>query len=478
MTKKNRTNYKSKPVEKEMGCVGIAISNGKVKEDTLRSLRGPEKIKKLEEMVNFDSTIGAFNNMYLSLASSVKWSVKPKDESEEAKKQEEFINSCLFEDLNGSFIEMVNNALTASTYGFAIVEPVYKVRNGKKNDEYKSSMFDDGLIGLSKLAPRYQGSIYRWNYDEHYQNIVSITQKDPNNFDYVEIPYKKLLHFKHRSFNNNPEGKSLYCNCVKAYNKKERTSIQEDIRYERGFDGLLKIKAPAAYLDPTSQNPKHLATQQWIQDTIQNIKNGTDLGVALPEKIDLEILNAGVGQLPDADKMIERADRNIATALLSDFFLSAQKSGASSSANSKIKLFTNLVKEMLNEVRRVVNEDLIRTLIKKNMMNEEFMPTIEFSEIGSDLNLTDMMLLLQSANKNKLVPPTLELCNTIMRRVFGNDAPTISQETFDNYQVREETQTQAYTSQRAADTLIEQISDEDKVTPEVVEEANTTDEEQ
>ena len=215
MTKRNRTSYKlKKTVGEEIGYTGLAISNGRVKEDDIIPLRGTKKIKLLEEMVRFDSTIGAFNNMYQSTASSVKWTVKPKDETPQAKEYADFIESCFFKDLNHPFQELITNALTASQYGFAIIEPVYKIRNGENKDKEKSSIYDDGMIGLAKLASRYQGSITKWNYDDNYKKIIGITQKNPTNFTDKEIPYDKVLHFKHRSFNNNPEGTSLYLNCV------------------------------------------------------------------------------------------------------------------------------------------------------------------------------------------------------------------------------------------------------------------------
>jgi len=238
MAKKNRTSYKlKKEVGAELGYTGLSISNGKVREDYIVPLRGPKKIKLLEEMVRFDSTIGAFNNMYQSTANSVTWRIEPKDESDKAKEVADFIDSCLFQDLNHSFQELITNALTASQYGFAIIEPVYKIRNGFNNDKSKSSIFNDGLIGLAKLSSRYQGSITRWEYDKDNRQIVAIIQKDPNNFKEISIPYNKVLHFKHRSFNNNPEGTSLYLSCATSYLKKKKTSLNEEIRYERGFDG-------------------------------------------------------------------------------------------------------------------------------------------------------------------------------------------------------------------------------------------------
>lgn len=377
-----------------------------------------------------------------------------------------------FEDLGHPFQDLITNALTASQYGFSIVEPVYKIRNGFNNNKDKSSLFEDGLIGLSKLSSRYQGSITKWNYDDNNRDILSVSQKNPNSFEDLEIPYSKILHFKHRSLNGNPEGLSLYLNCVTPYLKKKKTSLNEDIRYERGFDGLLDIQAPAQLLDPTTKNPAYLQTQQWIKDTAQNIRAGTDVAIAHPEYIKVSIISSGEGNIPDADKIIAREDRNISVALLSDFFLTAQKSGISGSfSQSKIKIFTNLVKEMLDEIKEVINFKLIPTLLEKNLIDMNLAPTIEYSEIG-DLDLTNLMLFVQSADKSGLVPPTLAMAKCIMKRLLGNDAPEITQEEFDKYQARREQQTFGYLSPEVADTVMADISEEDSIDEKLVEKAN------
>ena len=247
--------------------------------------------------------------------------------------------------------------------------------------------------------------------------------------------------------------------------KKKRTSLNEDIRYERGFDGLLDIQAPAPLLDPTTKNPAYLQTQKWIKDTAQNIRAGTDVAIAHPEYIKVGIISSGEGNIPDADKIIAREDRNISVALLSDFFLSAQKSGISGGfTQSKIKIFTNLVKEMLDEIKRVIDFKLIPDLLEKNLMDLTLAPTIEYSEIG-DLDLTNLMLFIQSADKSGLVPPTLSMCNVILKRLLGNDAPEITQEEFDNYQKRREVNTWAYGSEELASETADSALEPDKSDP-------------
>ena len=90
-TKKDSANKTNNPIEKadvkrtttaEYGISGLPMSFGKVKKDTREYLRGINKIKMLEEMVRFNPTVGAFNNMYVSTANTVSWSTWPADDSD------------------------------------------------------------------------------------------------------------------------------------------------------------------------------------------------------------------------------------------------------------------------------------------------------------------------------------------------------------------------------------------------------------
>ena len=449
--KKNRTNYKEKinaeiknearkTDTKEYGVSGISVMLGKPKEDILKILQGPKRIALIEEMVKFDPTVGAADSLISSIASGVKFSIKPKivsDDStakikKQANKQAELINSIFFEDLNHPFKDVIQNGLTAPRYGFALLEPVFKIRDGI------SSKFDDGMIGLKKIAPRYQGSIKRWLYEN--KDLVGVQQQDPNSFEYINIPIDRLLHIKYRGINDSPIGQTLYFNCAKAYSYKKYAEEMEMIRTERGFDGYVDITGPAKYFNTGSKDPNVIANQKWMADTIQNIRNGTNVGSAHPEFFKVELKSAGSGNMPDMDVMINRYDKDIARALLADFFLTQQKSGNSAGfTSSKIKTFTNLVKEMLDEICRVVNHKLIPILISKNLMDITLCPELVHTEI-SDLDLTNMMLFFQSFQKG-FIPPTIELANTFLKKILGDDAPEITQEVFDDWLLRQEVTT-------------------------------------
>ena len=150
-TKKDSANKTNNPIEKadvkrtttaEYGISGLPMSFGKVKKDTREYFRGINKIKMLEEMVRFNPTVGAFNNMYVSTANTVSWSTLPADDSDEAKAVKMFIDECLG-DMAIPLDRVVKDALTAPQYGFALAEIVYKVRNGHKNNVEKTSKYND-----------------------------------------------------------------------------------------------------------------------------------------------------------------------------------------------------------------------------------------------------------------------------------------------------------------------------------------------
>ncbi len=425
-------------IGRELGVPGLQVSMGQIKEDTIALLRGPKKIKLLEEMADYDPMVGAFNNMLKSQAESVEWKLEDAEDSNEAKKVTEFINSILFQDLStGSFDDLVSNALTKIVYGFSLIEPVYKKRDGFKKDKKKSSKFTDGKIGISKFASRYQGSISKFNFDDKEREVVSVVQKDPNSFEEITIDYGKLLHFKHNSTNGNPQGKSLYLNCVVPYNRKKNTEKSQDQRYDKGFSGIYEITLPSAILDPNTSNTAFKDTVKWAKDTGTNISAGRSQAVIKPEYVKTDIKSSSK-DTEDANLIIADCDRKIAVALLSDFFLVTQKSGNSGAlGQSKIKVFKTLVNSILDEIENELNENLIYNLMIKNSLDLNLAPKLKHSDV-EDLDLTNLMLFLQSADKSKLLAPTLEASNYITKKVLGKDFPETDQETFNKYLMRQE----------------------------------------
>lgn len=448
MTKRNRSSKDGNYFEitkangvtsSELGVPGVSIKNGNVKEDVIEILRGPKRLKLLEEMVKYDPVVGAFNNMFQSQFMNIDWSVETSEkDNAQAEEVRELFDTILFKDLSkGNFDELVLNAMTKAIYGFAIIEPVFKKRDGYKKDKNKSSKYTDGKIGLAKFAPRYQGSIAEWVFDDKYREIVAVKQKDPNTFNEVELPYDRILHFKHNSINNNPQGQSLYLNTAISYHRKKKTAQSQDQRYDKGFAGILDIELPSAVLDPQTTNANFRAIQQWAKDTGLNASTGRTQSIIRPEFAKVNILSSNNDGI-DASMIISECNREIATALLSDFFLITQKSGNSGAlGQAKIKVFKTMINVMLDEVANELNDKLIPMLMDKNALDRNLTPKVSHTEV-EDLDLTMLMLHLQSAEKSGLLPPTLRLSNYVTKKVMGSDAPEATEEEFDKYMLRKE----------------------------------------
>ena len=125
---------------------------------------------------------------------------------------------------------------------------------------------------------------------------------------------------------------------------------------------------------------------------------------------------------------------------MADFFLTQQKSGNSAGyTSSKIKIFTGLVNEMLDEICRVINHKLIPDLIKRNLMDINLCPELTRSEI-LELDLTNFMLFFQSFQKGP-VPPSKELANAILKVLLGKNAPKVTDEMFNDWLLRQEVTT-------------------------------------
>src|SRR6056297_2754772 len=79
-----------------LGVAGENVRNGQIRADEfLPELRGKRAIKKYREMRENDSTIGAVMYAVEQILRDVDMKVKPADDSDEAKREADFVESVL-----------------------------------------------------------------------------------------------------------------------------------------------------------------------------------------------------------------------------------------------------------------------------------------------------------------------------------------------------------------------------------------------
>ena len=161
----DKDNEKDIDYSLEVGISGLNRTGGWIFEEWLNDLKGIKGINHYKEMRDNDAVVGAFLFAVEMLIRQVKWRVDKAGDSQEDKEAAEFVEQCLFEDMEGTWQELISEILTELTFGWAYFEMVFKKRNGESKDLKMNSKFNDGRIGFRKIALR-----------NHSGNGISITR--------------------------------------------------------------------------------------------------------------------------------------------------------------------------------------------------------------------------------------------------------------------------------------------------------------
>lgn len=388
-----------------------------------------------DEMINNEPIVGASKNLIESFVCTEKMYMKPADTSDESKKYADLIWG-MFDDLEKPFIESIKDWLTMADYGFSLSEILFKKRLGSNPDNpKKDSKYNDGLFAPRKFATRPQKTIVRWLYDD-YGRISGVRQYNPTQDKNVIIPYNRLLHFKIKSYNDDPEGTSIYRNIALTYYAKRKIKRTQQIRFERGFDGIPVIELPIEWCDKNDDG-KFASIRNWAEQSVKNVRQAQDAGLVIPKVlnqsdgkplISFSIVSGEASQAQKADEMLDRCDREMTTSLLSDFFLSGTSASVSGSLGQiKVEVFATFVLMFLNAIVNEVNNKLIPLIFDMNGWNKKYMPKLTHTNL-SKLNMTTIQLYLQAIGKTKLMAKTMERDNALNQLIFGGLLPDVTQE--------------------------------------------------
>jgi len=152
-------------------------------------LRGRMGIRTYREMSENNATIAAMLFAVEMTLRQVDWAIEPNPFVDAADEDIEFLTGVIFDDMEYSFADYIAEALTFLIYGFADHEIVLKRREGP--EKTMPSNFDDGKIGVHKLAMRPQSSLHQWQFDKK-GAITALEQTTTRGT--VTIPISKLIH--------------------------------------------------------------------------------------------------------------------------------------------------------------------------------------------------------------------------------------------------------------------------------------------
>lgn len=414
----------------EIGQTGIVTLGGNLSLETDRwELQWPYCVNTFSKMKNNAVIYPALQLVEMQVA-RVGWKVKTKRTfSETAKKRAKFLEECL-SDMDTSLFSVIRDIASFNTYGFSIAEIVTRPRRKRYGSKY-----DDGLVGIAKLATRAQETIYKWNYDENFRELKSIEQqvyKRSGSSDdmfstlqgggTVTIPRNKFLLFRNAPRKDSPLGQSCLMAAWESW--KYLTAIQEFEAVGIATDarGLKVLYMPPQYLseDATDEDK---AVYEYYKRSLNSLHKNEQSAVILPQIVDpdsrepffkFELLGVQGQRTVDPNIVIERYQKEILTCLFADSLQLGQKSGGSYSlADSKTSLVAMYVESKLMEIRDQFNHQLIPLLWEANGWELDELPELTYTDLD-EKDLDFFSKFIQRIGAVGYLPKTIEIINEIL----------------------------------------------------------------
>jgi len=395
----------------ELGVSGKNTYTGDIRADEfLTELRGRKAIQKYREMRDNNATIGAVMYATEQVLRDVKIKVVPANDSQEAKDEVEFVKSVL-SDMEHSLEDHISEALSYLTYGFSWFEVVYKRRQGDARSGKKNSKYDDGRIGVRKIAIRAPWTVEQFVVDQKTGEVLGMQQEMGWNKRPALIPTEKSLYYRTTSFNNDPSGRSILRNAFVAYTYLNKIQAYEAIAIERELHGVPIGRMPAEYLSiDASSDQSNLKSQ--FEAILRDLKNNeqgyallpSDLYVDVDGKptsqrlVDIELISANGNRSIDIDPVVKRYQHDIARSVMAEFLmLGGGNTGSYALSKSKTDLFLRSMESYINTIVTVLNKQLIERLWQLNGLPFETMPKLVAGDVAPH-DLREIAAFLRNLN--------------------------------------------------------------------------------
>jgi len=374
-TRSGGASRRAKSIPSQIGTTGLNQWSGFVQEDFLTKLTGLNGRRTWWEMSSNDPAVGAMLFAVDKLVRGVKWNLIPA-EHPKGEAAKELVESAMG-DMDHPWEEFISEVMSMLTYGFALFEPVYKVR-------------DDGKIGWERIPIRAQITVTEWVFDDNGRTIAAI-QEAPPNYKRVELPMDRLVNFRTTSVKDNPEGISALRNSYRPWFYKKLIEDFEAIRIERNGPGLPIITYPPEW-NAEGATADELRLYEELQEIGRRVRTDDQAVVMLPALFDdnnnplVSFVFAAPpstgGKGSDTGEVIARKNMEILIPLLADFvMLGHESSGSWALADNKTKMFAVAIGAWLQNIAATINRTLYARLMDFNAIPLEATPTLEFSDI-------------------------------------------------------------------------------------------------
>lgn len=357
----------------EIGASGTDIQSGLIQEDFNTDWLFDSSVQNCEEMRKTDAQVQASLQAIKLPLLTANWVIDLDEEGDEEHK--EFIKKALFNGMDESFEEFLEEVLAYLDFGFYYFEKVFKIDA-------------EGRIIWKKFAPRIPSAHLYWKTDEGKgsgpKKNEGITQQlksqqldqrgQPITNMNPQIPLTKLLVFSHRKEGDNFEGVSILRSAYKHWKLKDIAYKVQMVSIERHGVGL-----------PVITMPKNFSTadRNKAEEALKNLKSNEKSYLILKEGYEFDIKTVAGGKDSQIKDAIDHHNRMITMNILAPFLdLGSSSSGSFALGETQMSFFLNSLQNIAKYVSSILNK-AIEELIIINFGEQEHYPKLEATEIGS-----------------------------------------------------------------------------------------------
>lgn len=429
----------------EMGNLGIPSFSGITVDELKGELNFPRSVRTYKEMT-YHSAINAPLTLYENLLGKLTWRFKPQIEATPEQVKQCKIVESMMRDMKESWGDVIQNALTATIYGFSVLEI-----NFRKREKSRGSLFDDGYIGWSNIPLRAQESIEKFIFSDDGSEVIGVkqnltlVQNYNNRFGalgnpQIVIPRKKFLHFRTGKHRGDPYGKSPLRDAYLAWRYLMALEEIEASGVAKDLSGFPVLHIPMEFMSETaSDNQKSF--REYCENSIRNIQAGEQSGMVLPVAFDdaskqplfkMELLSLDGKRGFDIDKIKTYYKNLILTSLNGDILTLGQTSTGSFALGAiKNSLTGQYAESLADGIVDVLNRDLARITYDLNGWDLEGMGTFDFDNLDV-ADLDTISKYIQRVGSIGLIEKDREFYNFV-REQLGMDALPIDVEPRQEY---------------------------------------------
>lgn len=424
-------------VPSEIGTTGVYSKNiGSYFDEGIKDLTFPHSLDTYDKMA-MDVTIASALNAVNVIASRVHIYIESYDQSNVHKKRADFVMQCLQDMEDGESLEnIVQKALTLNKYGFSILEKVFRRRRHKNGSKY-----DDGKIGIKALPMRNQHSISGFKWDENFRKVEGLYQanrpKPPSYYNYFAnniknpllfkptendtfIPRNRYLHFKADLSSDLPESVSPLYACYGGWRELQRHKDMENIAASKNMNGILVGRIPQEYLAADADEDMKKAGDI-VKRSLSKLAVNEQAAIVLPSTRsddahgsldwDVTTLQSSSSHVTSISDIVKRLQNEILQLMFADILRSGDE--VTNVSKNKKSMLNMLVETRVQEVLRVLNNDLIPELFRRNGWDDSKLPTLRYGEL-EEVDMAVFAKAMQQLKATKLIPVTPNVINRVL----------------------------------------------------------------